>query len=111
MAVETAEETVLCFRSSIRLPRISLVTIRRKKSKYLGLVEDFLRDFILEHLWRTGLLQNLILPHRKKALEDILSNREANNELLPREQGSVEETGEALGCVSCVLEALESVRT
>jgi hypothetical protein len=35
-----------------------------------------------------------------------LSYREPNNELLPWEQGSVKETGEALEWVSYVLEAL-----
>lgn len=73
---------------------------RAPTSTYLTLIEYFLRDFVLKHFRRTGLFQHLILSQRQKALENKLPDREANDELLPREQGPIEELCEALGCVN-----------
>lgn len=68
---------------------------------YLALVEDFLRNLILEDLWRTGLLEDLVLAQREETFEDVLCDGEAYNELLPWEEGPVEEARETLfSCIS-----------
>jgi hypothetical protein len=67
---------------------------------YLGLVEDFLGDFILKDLGGTRSLEDLVLAHREEAFEKVLSDRKANDELLPGKERSVEEMCEALGDVS-----------
>lgn len=62
----------------------------------LALVVDFLGDFLLQDLWWLGVLQDLVLAQRQKTFEQVLGNRETDDELLPREERPVEKTGEAL---------------
>lgn len=62
----------------------------------LTLSVDILRNFLFENLWWLGVFQNLVLAERKKSFEEILGDRETDNELFPREERPVEETREAL---------------
>ena len=52
----------------------------------LRFIEDVLRYLIGKNLWRSRSLQNLILTKGQKALEEVLGQRKANDDLLPREQ-------------------------
>jgi hypothetical protein len=56
----------------------------------LALVVDILRHVILQHLWRLELLEDLVLAETEEAFEEKLSDGEADDELLPREEGPVE---------------------
>jgi hypothetical protein len=49
-----------------------------------------LRHVILQHLWRLELLEDLVLAETEEAFEEKLSDGEADDELLPREEGPVE---------------------
>jgi hypothetical protein len=49
-----------------------------------------LRDLILKDLWRLQLLQYLVLAEAKEAFEEVLGNREADDELLPWKEWPVE---------------------
>lgn len=62
----------------------------------LTFVVNLLRNFLFEDLWRLGFLKDLVLAEGQEAFEEILSDRESNNKLLPREERPVEETREAL---------------
>jgi hypothetical protein len=62
----------------------------------LRLVEDFLRNLARENLGRAGVLQDLVLAEREKRFEDILGEREAKDELLPWEEGPIEDARKAL---------------
>ena len=64
--------------------------------RYLTLFKHILRDFILQCLGRLLLLQNFVLSQGQKTFEDILAQREAEDESLPRETRSVEEVGQTL---------------
>ena len=63
---------------------------------YLTLIKHFLGNFPFKRLWRLFLLQYLILSEGKKAFEDILSKREADNERLPWKARSVEKSTQSL---------------
>lgn len=80
LTVQTVDELELGLRSAISL----------------ALVEDFLRDLLFKNLGRLGLFQHLVLSEGQKALKDILRDRKANDELLPREERTVEESRKAL---------------
>jgi hypothetical protein len=41
-------------------------------------------------------LQNLVLAQREELFEDVLADREADDDILPGEEGTVEEPGDAL---------------
>lgn len=84
LTVETVDKFELGFGATIRL----------------ALVVDFLGDFLLQNLWWLGLLQNLILAQRQETFEEILGDRETDDELLPREERPVKEASEALWRVS-----------
>lgn len=62
----------------------------------LTLVVCLLRNLLFQNLWRLCLLQNLVLTEREEALEEILRNRKADDQLLPGEEGPVQESGQAL---------------
>lgn len=81
---------------------ISLTIEVTGSSTNLGFVEDLLRDLICENLWWLGLLQNLVLAEREKAFEDILGEGEADDELLPREQGPVQDACKTLQIISYI---------
>lgn len=49
----------------------------------LTLVEDFLGDLLLENLGGLGLLEDLVLAERQEALEEVVGEGEADNQLLP----------------------------
>jgi hypothetical protein len=70
--------------------------ISRWQEAYLTFVEHILGDLGLQRLGRLFLLQDLILSQRKKTLEDILTERKAQDQLLPRKARSIEEYGKAL---------------
>ncbi len=67
----------------------------------LALVEDFLRHLLLQDLWRLRLEEILVLAHTQDALEEELGHGEADDQLLPREQRSVQEPCEALFAIEC----------
>lgn len=67
---------------------------------YLRLIEDFLGYFRREDLWWASGLQDLVLAEREIALESILGEGEAQDELLPWEQWPIQGAGEALQSVS-----------
>lgn len=66
----------------------------------LGLVKDLLGDLLGEHGGGTGLLQDAVLAGREEGFEEVLADGEADDELLPGEEGTVEEARETLGRVS-----------
>jgi hypothetical protein len=100
LTVETAHKVELRFGASVGLFGSAYSVDRNVALSYLGLVEDFLGDFILKDLGGTRSLEDLVLAHREEAFEKVLSDRKANDELLPGKERSVEEMCEALGDVS-----------
>lgn len=63
----------------------------------LGLVKDLLGDLLGEHGGGAGLLQDAVLAGREEGFEEVLADGEADDELLPGEEGTVEEARETLG--------------
>lgn len=55
----------------------------------LALVIDFLRHFIFQDLGGLKLLENLVLAEAEETLEEVLGDGEADDELLPWEEGPV----------------------
>lgn len=62
----------------------------------LGLVEGFLVDFFGQDGGGLGSLKNTVLAKSQERFEDILTDGEAQNELLPGEQWAIEVASEAL---------------
>ena len=62
----------------------------------LALVEDILGNLELEDLGGLRLLENTVLTQAQETLKEELGDGEANDQSLPREEGSVEELCEAL---------------
>lgn len=62
----------------------------------LALVEDVLGDLELEDLGWLGPLEDAVLTEAEEALKDELGDGEADNQSLPREEGSVEKLCETL---------------
>ncbi len=63
---------------------------------YLRFIKDLLGNLIGENLWRTSLLEDLVLAKREESLEEVLGDGESEDELLPWKQGSVQDASEAL---------------
>ena len=96
LAVESRHKTKLRFGASVCLRGGQSVHAWRivcAMEAHLALVKHFLCDFIFQRLGRLLLLQDLILTQRQEAFEEVLPDRESENELLPRETGSVKEDG------------------
>lgn len=72
----------------------------------LGLVKGFLGYFLGEDGGGLGLLEDTVLAEGKEGLEDVLADGEAENELLPWEEGAIEESRQALWLV-VVLDEVE----
>ena len=111
LAVEAADEVVLRFGASVRLFVSACTADGSEVFSYLRLVEDFLRDFICKNLGWTRLFEDLVLAQRKEAFEKVLSDRKADDELLPGKERPVEEMREALEFVSFVTAKLPQVHT
>jgi hypothetical protein len=62
----------------------------------LGLVKGLRGDLLGEDGGRGGALQDAVLAEGEEGLEEVLANGEAEDELLPGKEGSVEGLGEAL---------------
>lgn len=77
LTVETFHEPELGFSSTV----------------ILTFIVDILRDLLLENLRGLRFLQNLVLAKRQEFLETILGDGETDDELLPREERSVQEPG------------------
>ena len=88
LAVETRHEAELGLCASIRL----------------ALVEDLLGDLVLEGLGGSRLLEDLVLAEGEEAFEDVLADREAEDELLPWEAWWVKEYCKSLWIVSLKFE-------
>ena len=72
----------------------------------LTLVVCLLRYLLFQNLWWLRLLQDLVLTKGEETLEEVLRNRKADDQLLPREERPVQEPGQALGnsalaCYKC----------
>lgn len=63
---------------------------------YLRLVECLLRDLLLEGLGRRLPLEHLVLPQGEKSFERKLSDREAQDQLLPRKAWAIKKLGKPL---------------
>lgn len=66
----------------------------------LGLVKHLLGDLLGEDGRGLRVLEDAVLAEREEGLEEVLADREAHDELLPREERAVEEAREALLCES-----------
>lgn len=73
-----------------------LCCIPRAVEVYLRLIVDFLRNLILENLGGLGPLQDLVLPEGQESLQQVLAQREPNQDGLPWEEWAVQETRELL---------------
>lgn len=62
----------------------------------LGLVECFLRDFLGEHSGGLGALEDTVLTQGDEGFEDVLADREAEDELPPGKQGTIKVSRKAL---------------
>lgn len=56
----------------------------------LGLVKGFLGDFLGENGGGLGLLEDAVLADGEEGFEDVLADGEAEDELLPGEEGAIE---------------------
>lgn len=63
---------------------------------YLTLIKHLLRYLRLENFRRLRLLQDFVLTEGEEAFQDILAEREADENRLPWEEWAVEETRELL---------------
>jgi len=79
-AVEIADQLILCLGASVGL----------------ALVEYILRHLELKHLGWLRLLENAVLAEAQEALKEELGDREADDQPLPRKEGSVEDPSESL---------------
>jgi hypothetical protein len=62
----------------------------------LGLVKDFLGDFLGQDDGGLGFLEDAVLAEGEEGLEEILADGEAHDEALPGEERAIEEAREAL---------------
>lgn len=80
------------------------------RSTHLGFVESGTVNFLVEGLGDGGALQDAVLAEEKPVLEGKLSEREADDQLLPGEEWPVQPAGQALEkCLDhavCVLSVL-----
>ncbi len=51
---------------------------------------------MLQHLGGFGAPEDLVLAQREEPFENVLGKGEADDQLLPREEGTVEESSKAL---------------
>lgn len=88
LTIETRPEVELGFGATVCLETLRQYRSQRpgRIASYLRLIEDFLGYFGREDLWRASGLQDLVLAEREVALESILGEGEAQDELLPWEQ-------------------------
>ena len=63
---------------------------------YLTLIVHLLRHLILQYLGRLRVLQDLVLPERQESFQNVLAQRESNQDGLPWEEWAVQETRELL---------------
>ena len=80
LAPETFDKTELCFGATV----------------FLTLIVDFTGDFLLEYLGGLRVLEDLILAEGEEFFKAVLRDGKPNDELLPREEGSVQEPSQAL---------------
>lgn len=73
-----------------------LCCIPRAVEVYLRLIVDFLRNLILENLGGLGPLQDLVLPEGQESLQQVLAQREPNQDGLPWEEWAVQKTRQLL---------------
>lgn len=63
---------------------------------YLTLIVHLLRHLIFQDLGRLRMLQDLVLPERQESFQNVLTQRESNQDGLPWEEGAVQKTRELL---------------
>ena len=68
---------------------------------YLTLVEDLLGHLMLQHLGDLRLLEDLILTITEDTFDEIVGERETDDQLLPGEERPVEEPRETLSVGEC----------
>ena len=66
------------------------------RPSYLRLVECLLVDFLIQRLGDDGALQNAVLAEQQPVFQSEFSEREADDQLLPREERPVQPAGQAL---------------
>lgn len=69
---------------------------------YLAFIEHFLRNLILKNLGRLCPLQDLVLPERQESLQQVLAQRESNQDGLPWEEWAVQKTRQLLFALQSV---------
>jgi len=90
--VELDEGEVL----KLRPQSVDEVELGLRAAVGLGLVEDFLGDFLGQDGGRRRVLEDLVLAERQEGFEDKVADGEGYDELLPGEEGAVERAREAL---------------
>lgn len=63
---------------------------------YLTLIVHLLRHLVLQDLGRLRVLQDLVLPERQESFQNVLAQRESNQDGLPWEERAVQKTRELL---------------
>lgn len=63
---------------------------------YLTLVKDLLEHLMLQHLGDLGLLEDLILTITEETFDEVVGERETDDQLLPGKERPVEEPRETL---------------
>lgn len=63
---------------------------------YLTLIVHLLRHLIFQDLGRLRMLQDLVLPERQESFQNVLTQRESNQDGLPWDEGAVQKTRELL---------------
>ena len=71
-------------------------SVQLGRAAYLTAIEDLLGHLFLQDLRRLCPLQHLVLTEGKKPLQDKLAQRKAHEDILPREEGAVEQTRQLL---------------
>lgn len=81
--------------AALGVPNASRLRAHRSRP-YLRLVECFLVNFLVQRLGDDGALQNAVLAEQQPVFESEFSEREADNQLPPREERPVQPAGQAL---------------